>query len=217
MVFYMGLGRKKIIYGFSIVIFLSISFYIVHHAGSFLVLDDQPDNTDIMVVLMGSTGDRMLQAYDLYSAGISDKVLLVNTFVAGNDILAERGVHLKSNTEIAKEIGVALGIEPNALIIIPGSAQSTREEADAVRNYIQSNENISNILLISSSYHTRRARLIFNRAFSRLESPVDVYVKPSEYSGFNHRQWYRERESAKRVMMEYTRLIHFLLRDRWRI
>ncbi|MFO7889736.1 MAG: YdcF family protein [bacterium] len=207
---------NSILYIISILSILII-FFGIRNAGTFLVVEDKPESADAIVVLMGSPGDRMLQAYDLFNAGYSEKVIMVDTYITGRDALAERGVYLKTNTGLAEEVGVALGIPEDAVIIIPGEAQSTGQEAVAVRNFIESGNDIKGIILVTSPSHTRRARAVFRRAFSELDHPVDIMVVPSRYSDFNAGRWYSERQSAKRVVMEYTRLLWFWAWERWRM
>ncbi len=201
------------------VIFLILAIFILifTSAGRFLVVEDEPAEADIIVVLMGSPGERMLQAYDLYEAGYSKRIVMTDTYSPGSDALAERGIHLKNTTDLAIEIGIELGVSPEDISVIPEIARSTGDEAVAVRRYIESESNIDTIILVTSDYHSRRSRAIFRRSFSKLENPVELIVLPGKYSGFNAESWYTDRESAKRVVMEYTRLLHFLIWERWKL
>ena len=204
---------------FYIISFLSILVIIIgfRFAGTFLVVEDEPAEADIIVVLMGSPGERMLQTYDIYEAGYSNRVVMTDTYSPGSDALAERGIFLKNTTDLAIEIGIELGISKEDIYVIPEIARSTGDEAVAVRQYIESEGNIDIVILVTSDYHSRRSRAIFRRSFSKLENPVDLIVLPGKYSGFNAESWYTERESAKRVVMEYTRLLYFLLWERWKM
>ena len=207
---------KAIQYVISILLILII-FFGIRNAGTFLVVNDGPEEVDAILVLMGSPGDRMLQAVDLYEAGYSDRVLMVDTYLTGREALAERGVHLKTNTELAEELGVALGIPQDAIIIIPGRARSTRDEAIALLGFIERGNKLSDVMIVTSAYHTRRSRAVFRRAFRSVGHDVGILVIPAGQSEFDARRWYNERESAKRVVMEYTRLAWFWIWERWRI
>ena len=209
-------NRKIAPYG-AFVIIAGLLIVLFRNAGTFLVVEDVPEEVDAILVLMGSPGDRMLQAYDLFEAGYSDRVLMVDTYLTGREALAERGVHLKTNTELAEEVGVALGIPEDAIIIIPGGARSTRDEAVAVTDFIETGEGLSGIMIVTSAYHTRRSRAVFRRAFRSFGHDVDILVIPAGQSEFDARRWYRERQSAKRVVMEYTRLAWFWIWERWKI
>jgi hypothetical protein len=45
--------------------------------GSFLVVEDEPQRSDLIVVLMGSGPDRMLGAVDLFRQGYADEIVMV--------------------------------------------------------------------------------------------------------------------------------------------
>ncbi len=215
-IFKMKIFNRIVPYGV-IFLILAIFFLILTSAGTFLVVEDEPAEADIIVVLMGSPGERILQAYDIYEAGYSNRIVMTDTYSPGSDALAERGIFLKNTTDLAIEIGIELGISPEDISVIPEIARSTGDEAVAVRRYIESEGNIDTIILVTSDYHSRRSRAIFRRSFSKLENPVELIVLPGKYSGFNAGRWYTDRESAKRVVMEFTRILHFLLWERWKM
>ena len=208
---------KKTLF-FGIVIFAIPSLIIIIiNAGSWLVINDDLQNADAIIVLMGSSSDRMLQSSEIYELGYSEKILMVNTYTPAKDLLIERGYYLKSNTEVAKEMGIALGIPDESILILPGDAKSTRDEAAIISAFIAQENSISKVILITSSYHSRRSSAIFRRAFSKMEEPINIITIPSKYTEFNTRRWYSDRESAKRVVMEYTRLFYFWIWERWKI
>ena len=213
----MIIDRRFLITGTTIILLVTVSFFTLSRAGSWLVVDNEPEHADAIVVLMGSVGDRMLQASELYKKGYAERVLMVNTYVPASEFLLERGVYLKTNAEQSKEIGVALGIPEESIDIVPGSARSTRDEAIALNLYFIENSSIRTIMIVTSSYHSRRSLAIFNRSTSYLDYPVRVIIIPSDYTEFDYRRWYADRQSAKRVVMEYTRLFYFWIWERWRL
>lgn len=210
-------NRKHIVISLIVLILISSLVFILLNAGSWLVVEDEPQPADAIVVLMGSPGDRMLQASEIYKKGYAENILIVNTHATGRDLLAERGIHLKTNAELSKEIGIKLGIPKKAVTILPGNAQSTRDEAAAIAVYLKNNKEINEVILITSSYHTRRSSAIFRKSLSKLDDHVTIITIPSDYTEFNARKWYTNRQSAKHVVMEYTRLFYFWLWERWRI
>lgn len=60
--------------------------------GNFLILQDEPQHSDIVVVLMGSGPDRMLGAAELFEAGYVDEIVMVRNMVNGYDIAVSRGL-----------------------------------------------------------------------------------------------------------------------------
>jgi uncharacterized SAM-binding protein YcdF (DUF218 family) len=77
--------------------------------GNFLVAEDEPQQSDIIVLLMGSGPDRMLGAVDLYHAGYADEIVMVRNMVRGYDLVVSQGVKIPHDTDIAKEVAVQLG------------------------------------------------------------------------------------------------------------
>ena len=72
------------------------------------------------------------------------------------------------------------------------------------------------ILLVSSKYHSLRSAKIFRWALGDLDREVKVISCPTSYDNFNAGAWWSSREDAKRVVMEYAKLVNFYLVDRWR-
>ena len=213
----MSIINKQAFNAFFFLILFFFIFLFIRNAGNWLIIKDDIQNIDVIVVLMGSTGERMLQASEIYELGYSDKILMVNTHTPARDLLLQRGVLLKSNAEEAKELGIALGVPEESIKILSGHAMSTRDEADSISSYLNEDKSIKRLMLITSSYHARRSAAIFRRSISKLEDPVSVITVPSKYSEFNSRRWYADRQSAKRVVMEYTRLLYFWIWERWKV
>ena len=57
-----------------LILFLLLAVGSCRKAGSWLVKEDNPVHADVMVMLMGSFADRILQVADLYEQGVAGKV-----------------------------------------------------------------------------------------------------------------------------------------------
>jgi hypothetical protein len=59
--------------------------FIVPNLGQCLIVNDEVKESDVIVVLMGSVYDRILEAVleavDLYHEGYSDKIVLINRVI----------------------------------------------------------------------------------------------------------------------------------------
>lgn len=99
--------------------------------------------------------------------------------------------------------------EPAQVSVCPSAALSTRAEAQLVQRCLGS---ARSVLIVTSQYHTRRARSIFRHI-----DPTRKYyvagVNEPRYFGVN---WWRHREWAKTIVSEWTKLIWWELVDRWR-
>lgn len=180
-------------------------------AGLWLIKEDHPQTADAIVILTGSIADRVLQAADIYKSGYAGKILIVNESMGAYKELEKRGFSVISKTSQTKDALVFFNVPRDSIIILPGDAESTMSEVLIIRNYISLNNNIDTILLITSSPHTRRASMIFNKAFSEMETPVTVLSIPSVYNKFNADKWWRCKEDIQIVFLEYMKLMNFLL------
>jgi len=185
------------------------------YLGTFLVAEDEPQKSDIMVVLMGSGPDRMLGAVELYKQGYADEIVLVRNKVRGYDLVSEKGVKIPHDTDIAREVAVQLGVPAEKVIILPGDALSTQEEALQVREYLKNQPDIDSLIIVTSKYHSGRAKKIFVKAMDSLDREVRVLSCPSRYDDFNARFWWQSREDLKRGVLEYFKLLHFYLREQF--
>ena len=113
-----------------------------------LVAQDEPQQSDIIVLLMGSGAERVPGAVDLYEAGYADQIVMVRNMVRGYDLLVSQGVEIPHDTDIAKEIAGQLGVPEEMITVLPGDALSTQDEAIAVREYLKSATEINSLQVI---------------------------------------------------------------------
>ena len=69
--------RRRIIILGIVVVLLLLAVGSCRKAGTWLVMDTTPPHAVVMVMLMGSMADRVLQVADLYEEGVSDRVWIV--------------------------------------------------------------------------------------------------------------------------------------------
>jgi uncharacterized SAM-binding protein YcdF (DUF218 family) len=158
---------------------------------------------------MGSVYDRILEAVDLCNEGYSDKIVLINSYIAAKDIIINRGIKVYGDTLLSKMAATDLGIPEEDVLILEGNSRSTQDEALTIREYIKNNREIGSIILVTSKYHSRRAKQIFKKALSVLDKEIDIYSSPSKYDPSNVNQWWKDREDIKWVVLEYLKLATF--------
>jgi len=208
---------KKILLILVIVLafFIFLSIFIVPNLGQWLVVIDELPESDIIVVLMGSVYDRILEAADLYNEGYSDRIVLINSYIVAKDIIISRGIKVYGDTLISKMAAIDLGILEEDIIVLDGNSRSTQDEALTIREYIRNNKEIESIILVTSKYHSGRAKKIFKKALSVLDREIDIYSSPSKYDPFNVNQWWKDREDIKWVVLEYLKLVNFYFREQF--
>jgi hypothetical protein len=84
-------------------------------------------------------------------------------------------------------------------------------EAEIVRDYLVTRSDTDTLLVVSSSHHTRRAYQIFRAAFHGAGLQVAVRCCPSSYTNFNAQKWWKSRDDIQDVVLEYMKLVNFML------
>ena len=179
--------------------------------GHWLVSRDLPSNADAIVVLMGSFPERVLQAYDSWKTGLAGRIIIVEESMGPFRSLEERGVNIVSNSEQAARSLTELGVPADSIILLPGDARSTVDEALAVKRYLASTGFADTIVLVSSPAHMRRASMIFRAALKEGRNSVYIGSVPSDYSSFNPDKWWRRKEDIQSVISELVKIGSFRL------
>ncbi len=192
---------------------LVLAAVFLFYAGRLLVAEDDPQPADLIVVLMGSGADRIMGAVDLYKQDYGPKILMVENSQPGYEILDSRGVKVPRDAEVAAMIAIQLGLPEEALIILPGNASSTLDEALIVAEYLNRNAPAETLLLVTSKYHSMRAAHLFRWALGQRGQDTRVLSCPTPYDTFNASSWWRSRDDAKKVVMEYAKLLNSYLLD----
>ncbi len=204
-------NTKQLTRGLSLLVFTLAILLFFRNAGHFLVKETPAAKANATLILMGSIADRVLQTADIYKQNLTDEILIVNNIQYGSEYLAQYDVHIPNFAELSKQALTQLSIPDSLITIIPGRAASTRAEAQITANYLQQNPHIDTLIIVSSAAHMRRAMMIFEDTFDDHNLNITLLSAPSKYSGFNAKIWWKDRESAKQVFMEYTKIASFLL------
>ncbi len=207
--------QKKLI--ISLIVLMIILVIVFPRLGKWLVAEDEIVKSDIIVVLMGSVPDRILEAVDLYQDGFADQIVMVNTHMVGYDILLNRGVEIPGNAQLSQSAANSLGVQDEDILILDGNAKSTQDEAVIIKNYLRDKKNIDSIILVTSKYHSKRTKKIFVKALDGLNPGIIVTSSPSKYDTYNSEHWWRNREDVKRVIFEYLKLFNFYTREQFQL
>lgn len=182
-------------------------------AGRVLVVADPlPAHADAIVLMAGSTADRVLEVAALYRRGIAPIVLLTHERLPrGMPALRAQGVRLPESHELARHALRGLGVPDDAIRDSRRRARSTRSEARAIARWACVHR-VRSVIVVTSPSHTRRARLLLRQA---LEPRTTVVVRPAPAAFFRASRWWTDRRSAKDVLVEYEKLANFWLSERW--
>jgi uncharacterized SAM-binding protein YcdF (DUF218 family) len=193
------LYRRKFWIWASLLVVASLLF--ARNAGSMLIVND-PQKSDVIVVLAGETDRRPARAIELLEQGYARHVLI--------DVPAAARIYEFTEVQLAEKYVQDLP-EAASIQICPIAGLSTREESHDVEKCLQ-NEHGTSVLLVTSDFHTRRALSIFRhelrgRSFSVAGARDDTQFG---FRWWTHRQW------AKTCLDEWLKLIWWTAVERWR-
>ena len=183
-------------------------------AGRLLVVSDPlPTRADAIVVMSGSIADRVLEAADLYRSGVAARVVVTRERLPrGETSLRARGVRLPESSEQTLAALHALGVPPSATVVIPRRTSSTDSEARTIARWACARA--KSLVVVTSRYHARRARLILRQA---LAPGILLALRPSRYDPFEATRWWSDRRDAKAVLSELEKLTHYWTHEHWLI
>lgn len=211
------LKKGKGIIGISVVLVIAAVLIFLRFGGVWLVEEDDVSDIDeaVIVLLMGSVGDRALGAVDLYQEGKADHILMVRSHLSGYKELQKRGITISGDVDNSYLVLTESGVAKEDITIVAGDAQSTQDEAVAISEYLKNKRDIDTILLVTSKFHSHRSELIFEKALADLD--VDLYSVPTPYDSFQAKGWYKDREDIQSVVTEYIKLANYFLFEQWEL
>jgi uncharacterized SAM-binding protein YcdF (DUF218 family) len=194
---------------------LAVVLLFLRFGGVWLVEEDEIEdiNDAVIVLLMGSVGDRALGAVDLYQQGNSERILMVRSHLPGYEELQERGITIVGDVDNSYKVLMESGIAEEDIMILPGNAQSTQDEAVVIAQYLKNRHDVDKIILVTSKFHSHRSELIFQKALADLE--VEIYSAPTHYDPYQARGWYKDREDIQSVVTEYIKLVNYFVFEQW--
>jgi uncharacterized SAM-binding protein YcdF (DUF218 family) len=95
------------------------------------------------------------------------------------------------------------GVPKDRIIRFPHDSDNTREEALALRS-LSTEKNWHSVIVVTSNYHTRRARYIFQRVFPE---SVAVRVASARDGKFDPEHWWENRKSLKEFVRELAAMV----------
>jgi len=154
-------------------------------AGNWWVVSDPLQHADAIVVIGDDnySGDRAARGAELFEAGWAPQVVASGRMLRPYSGIAELIAHdLESK-----------GVPAAAVVTFAHRTANTREEAEALRDFV-AQRHWHRILLVTSNYHTRRLRYIFRKVFP---SDVTVMVTPAHDSDYDPGSWWQSRLGLK--------------------
>jgi uncharacterized SAM-binding protein YcdF (DUF218 family) len=163
------------------------------------------ESADAILVMSGSSTyrERTQKAAELYRERRAPLVLLTDDHTRGGwDSAQQRNPFF---VERAEDELIKAGVRADKIRILPGLAASTRDEALIFSDYAR-NEGFRSVLVVTSSYHSRRALRTMERSFAHNQAVV-VGLEPS--SPPPSLLWWVRPEGWRTVGSEFVKTIYY--------
>ena len=180
---------------------------ILQTAAELLVVDDALTPSEFVVLLAGDIQERPRRVAELYKQGLAQVVLVCDVRMTE----AQRARRLPSHTEILVTTLELYGVPRSAIVVLGEEygVASTYEEALTVKRYLDDRGAGGPVAIVTSAFHTRRARWIFDRVFEA--SPHTLQMTPAPYESFDATNWWRHEDGLITVNNEYIKLGYYLV------
>ena len=182
-------------------------------AARVLVVRENVEHADAIVVLAGAAThlERAQQAARLYSEGRAPLIVLTNDGLRSgwsreqelNPFFVER-----ANAEIRR-----VGVPQEKIVVIPQALSSTYEEAVALRRYAIEH-GLHSLLIVTSAYHSRRARWTFQQVFQQTGIRIGLEPVPPGHQTPGLFTWWLSPGGWRFVASEYLKTVYYHLRYR---
>jgi uncharacterized SAM-binding protein YcdF (DUF218 family) len=183
----------------SIVIFCTFLYLVRHPIFRFVaeawIVEDPLDKADALIVLSDDNfyGDRATRAAELFREGKAP-------------VIVASGRRLRPNAGIAELMEhdlVERGVPKDKILRLTHDADSTKEEAEALVKLVKTRK-WRKTIVVTSNYHTRRARYIFDRVFPQ---DIEVRIASARDGDFDPQRWWEKRKSTKELMREFAGMV----------
>lgn len=173
--------------------------------GNFLRVEEESPDCDIIYILGGDYLTRAPHAAEMYRAKKAPKVVIPWEDMRSRD---ERQEHFSLATE---RILMERGVPKEAIHVwkFKEGVLSTADEIRALAAYVDVFPGTQRILLVTTQYHTRRARYAANRA---MPWGVKVYASGVEDPNWKMDGWWYTRKGREAVAEEYWKLLYYVPR-----
>jgi uncharacterized SAM-binding protein YcdF (DUF218 family) len=180
---------------FLFIVVLCVVLYFARHplmrfAAESWIVDEPAPHADAIVVLGDDNfyADRVTRAAELFRQGVAPDVV-----ASGRRLRPSAGV-----SELIEHDLVERGVPKEKIMRFTHDADNTREEAGAVAKLAR-DHHWKTLVLVTSNYHTRRARYIFARV---LPAGITASVASARDGDFDPERWWEKRKSIKLFLHE---------------
>lgn len=178
--------------------------------GGQLIHVDSLVRSDAIVVLAGGSPMRELEAADLYRAGWASRLVLTQEPEPPvHAELRHRGLQVETAIQGRLDDLRDFGVPRDAVIVLDGTVMSTAAEAEVVAAAVE-RARFRSIIVVTSPFHTARARFIFGRVLGG--SDVQIRYRGSSADPFTAETWWQNRGMLREGLIEWQKTVFYRLR-----
>lgn len=159
-----------------------------------LVIGESPRRAAAIVPLAGDR-DRVVYGAELFNEGYA------KWFVITNMKLELPGID-ESYDELVLREAIRQGVPQDQILVSTEIVETTMAEARALRQLAEE-QGWSSLLVVTSPYHTRRARHILRDAFAG--SGITIRVGPVPGHWYEPQSWWQEADGLRLTWDEYVK------------
>ena len=169
----------------------------------YLTIEDALRPADVIFVFAGDADARPLLSADLYRQGLAPRIVIPRP----ENLPAQDLGALPNVTDAAVLVMRRLGVPETAIVVLtkPGGSTSTIDDARMFRVYAQ-RHGVDTVLVVTSAFHTRRARWVLRRALDGLD--VTLIMAPAADPRFDETNWWRTEAGLLSYVQEYLKWLH---------
>ena len=169
---------------------------------------DAPEKAGAIVVL-GGDASRALEAADLYRAGLAPRIYVSAPIREARERQLDAvGVITSKEEDTSRRVLTVRGVPESAIELLGRDMVSTVQEARTAAERLAGVPGA--LLVVTSPYHVRRARMIFRDALPERRL---VFVA-SRYESFP-KAWWTDQTAARNVVLEVAKTAYYLAGGRF--
>lgn len=181
---------------FLLTIFI-INIFIFKYIGNWLIVNDELKKVDVIIVISGDEGERLQHAVDLFHKKYADYLL-----VSG----CKHPNHPYSYTPAMRDQAVSLGVTRENIIMDLESNSGTGDQAINVIKLMKE-KGYKSAILITSNYHTRRSKMLFQRACQK--DNIEILVSYPIINSLDLNEWWKSTLGRRMVVYELVKLVWY--------
>src|SRR5262249_59507168 len=171
----------------------------------FWIVSGEVMQSDVVAVLGGQIDVRPFAAADLYNRGLAKKVLVSNNQETRAAAIGAVQGHTQSNRAVL----LKLGVPENAIELFGQANKSTRDEAVALREWVE-RHGAKSVIIPTEVFAGRRVRWVFAREFAGLDVRINVLsLEPVDYT---RTEWWKTDVGLMTFQNEVIKYIYYRLK-----